>query len=115
MFCPLHITTHPNTTHIHKQDLLRFNRFFMDKEEESVIKLQALSDRITAARGQQLETQELKAALVDFHGASETEERETEGAEHRHQHKHTQCSSSRTQQQTPSSSSRHQHTHTHTV
>lgn len=45
----------------------------MDKEEEAVIKLQALADRIaTTAQGQQQqqqqETQDLKAALVDFHG-----------------------------------------------
>jgi hypothetical protein len=52
------------------QDLCGFNRFFMDKEEDAVIKLQALADRIQAAQGDSSseEMQELKAALVDFHG-----------------------------------------------
>jgi hypothetical protein len=49
------------------QDLLRFNRFFIDKEEDSVIKLQALSDRIKAASSVE-QLQALKAELVDFHG-----------------------------------------------
>eukprot|EP00879_Flechtneria_rotunda_P022352 GHRR01023583.1.p1 GENE.GHRR01023583.1~~GHRR01023583.1.p1 ORF type:complete len:199 (+),score=78.09 GHRR01023583.1:395-991(+) len=49
------------------EDLLRFNRFFIDKEEDSVIKLQALSDRIKGATGAE-ELQALKAELVDFHG-----------------------------------------------
>jgi hypothetical protein len=49
------------------EDLQRFNRFFIDKEEDSVIKLQALSDRIKAAT-QPDELQSLKAELVDFHG-----------------------------------------------
>jgi hypothetical protein len=49
------------------QDLLRFNRFFIDKEEDSVIKLQALSDRIKAASSIE-QLQALKAELVDFHG-----------------------------------------------
>jgi hypothetical protein len=49
------------------QDLLRFNRFFIDKEEDSVIKLQALSDRIKAASSAE-QLQALKAELVDFHG-----------------------------------------------
>lgn len=56
------------------QDLVGFNRFFMDKEEDAVIKLQALADRIQAAQGDtdagSQEKQELKAALVDFHGES---------------------------------------------
>lgn len=43
----------------------------MDKEEEAVITLQALADRIEGSRGQPVEAQELKAALVDFHGTSE--------------------------------------------
>lgn len=53
-----------------RQDLCGFNRFFMDKEEDAVIKLQALADRIQAAQGDSSseEMQELKAALVDFHG-----------------------------------------------
>jgi hypothetical protein len=50
------------------QDLCRFNRFFMDKEEDAVIKLQALADRIAGAQGSENDAQELKAALVDFHG-----------------------------------------------
>jgi len=49
------------------QDLLRFNQFFIDQEEDSVIKLQALSDRIMGAHAAQ-ELQALKAELVDFHG-----------------------------------------------
>jgi hypothetical protein len=50
------------------QDLLRFNRFFIDKEEDSVIKLQTLADRISAASSAE-QLQALKAELVDFHGA----------------------------------------------
>eukprot|EP00775_Hariotina_reticulata_P002343 gene2343-2650_t len=49
------------------EDLLRFNQFFIDREEDSVIKLQALSDRIMGAQSAQ-ELQALKAELVDFHG-----------------------------------------------
>lgn len=49
------------------QDLQRFNRFFIDREEDSVIKLQALSDRIKAATETE-QLQALKAELVDFHG-----------------------------------------------
>lgn len=51
------------------QDLLRFNRFFIDKEEDSVIKLQSLADRIAAASSAE-QLQALKAELVDFHGAA---------------------------------------------
>lgn len=40
----------------------------MDKEEDAVIKLQALADRIASAQGRADDTQDLKAALVDFHG-----------------------------------------------
>lgn len=49
------------------EDLLRFNRFFIDKEEDSVIKLQSLADRIAAASSAE-QLQALKAELVDFHG-----------------------------------------------
>lgn len=40
----------------------------MDKEEDSVIKLQALSDRLAACTGGD-ELEALKTELVDFHGA----------------------------------------------
>eukprot|EP00882_Tetradesmus_deserticola_P008569 GHRQ01009037.1.p1 GENE.GHRQ01009037.1~~GHRQ01009037.1.p1 ORF type:complete len:179 (+),score=71.27 GHRQ01009037.1:567-1103(+) len=50
------------------EDLLRFNRFFIDKEEDSVIKLQTLSDRINAASSME-QLQALRAELVDCHGA----------------------------------------------
>lgn len=49
-------------------DLSTFNKFFMDKEEDAVIKLQALADRIAGAQQGSEAAQELKAALVDFHG-----------------------------------------------
>lgn len=58
----------PACTPVSLQDLCGFNRFFMDKEEDAVIKLQALADRIQGAQGGSEELQELKAALVDFHG-----------------------------------------------
>ena len=45
-------------------DLERINAYFMESEEDAVIKLQALQDR--AARGENADS--LRAAFVDFHG-----------------------------------------------
>ena len=56
-----------------QQDFQRINAYFMEREEESVIRLQALSDRRAAAEaaGSSLrprEAEALRTAFVDFHG-----------------------------------------------
>lgn len=56
-------------------DLSTFNKFFMDKEEDAVIKLQALADRIAGAQQGSEAAQDLKAALVDFHGEQQQQQR----------------------------------------
>lgn len=52
------------------EDLSNFNDFFIEKEEDSVIRLQSLTDELTSSRvfKDEEQMQQLKARLVDFHG-----------------------------------------------
>lgn len=54
------------------EDLTSFNTFFIEREEDAVIKLQALTDSVQAVgrAADAAQVQALKAALVDFHGES---------------------------------------------
>lgn len=49
------------------QDVNRINEFFIDREEEAVIKLKALEDKINEAADPS-EFRTLSSALIDFHG-----------------------------------------------
>ncbi|GAB4814737.1 hypothetical protein N2152v2_001783 [Parachlorella kessleri] len=49
------------------EDVSRINEFFIEREEEAVIRLKALEDRVADAAGPQ-ELSALGIALVDFHG-----------------------------------------------
>ncbi|GFH26284.1 SPX domain-containing protein, partial [Haematococcus lacustris] len=49
------------------EDLTRFNQFFIDREEESVIQMQRLAEQLAAATTQE-QVAPLKSALVEFHG-----------------------------------------------
>uniref|UniRef100_A0A7S0V5U9 SPX domain-containing protein n=1 Tax=Polytomella parva TaxID=51329 RepID=A0A7S0V5U9_9CHLO len=54
------------------EDLQRFNSFFIEKEEDAVIRLQTLSDEVMASTnlesGNADDLHSLKARLIDFHG-----------------------------------------------
>lgn len=50
------------------EDLERFNSFFIDKEEEAVIKLQDIADQLNQRDASQEDLSRIKARLVDFHG-----------------------------------------------
>ncbi|KAF5841857.1 hypothetical protein DUNSADRAFT_10563 [Dunaliella salina] len=50
------------------EDLGKFNRFFMEQEEEAVIQLQALTDELASQQGGATSIQ-LKERLVQFHGS----------------------------------------------
>ncbi len=50
------------------QDLSKFNQFFMEREEDAVIQLQALQDGLAAAATPAAQAQ-ARARLVDFHGS----------------------------------------------
>lgn len=54
-------------TALHTQDVSRINSWFIEREEEAVIRVKALEDRMAAARtGKELAA--LGSALTDFHG-----------------------------------------------
>jgi len=50
------------------EDLERFNSFFMEKEEEEVIKIQALADRLESATSTE-ELSDVTQGLINLHGA----------------------------------------------
>ena len=50
------------------EDLQRFNSYFIDKEEEAVIKLQDISDQLNQRDASKEELGRIKSRLVDFHG-----------------------------------------------
>ena len=56
----------------------RINDFFIEREEEAVIRLKALEDRVAEAAGPQ-ELSALGIALVDFHGEMVSEALEATG------------------------------------
>lgn len=49
------------------EDLAKLNDFFIEKEEESVIRLQLLTERLDAATFRE-EREDIRKAFVDFHG-----------------------------------------------
>ncbi|GAX75635.1 hypothetical protein CEUSTIGMA_g3079.t1 [Chlamydomonas eustigma] len=50
------------------EDLARFNNFFIDKEEDAVIKLQDMSDQLMSQQATREHLLQIKQRLVDFHG-----------------------------------------------
>jgi hypothetical protein len=52
------------------EDLNRFNNFFIDKEENAVIKLQDMSDQLLNQQATREDLLRIKQRLVDFHGES---------------------------------------------
>jgi len=50
------------------EDLNRFNNFFIDKEENAVIKLQDMSDQLLNQQATREDLLRIKQRLVDFHG-----------------------------------------------
>ncbi len=51
-----------------RQDLAKFNAFFIDAEEDAIIQLSFLQEQLVAAKRPR-ETAAAKAAFVHFHGA----------------------------------------------
>lgn len=51
-----------------RQDLAKFNAFFIDAEEDAIIQLSFLQEQLVAAKSLR-ETAAAKAAFVHFHGA----------------------------------------------
>ncbi|KAG5030964.1 hypothetical protein JHK85_014946 [Glycine max] len=49
-------------------EIEKFNAFFVDKEEEYIIKWKELQDRVARAIGSNLELMSLGRGIVDFHG-----------------------------------------------
>ena len=49
------------------EDVNRFNSFFMEKEEDAVIKLQSIEEQLQAATDTE-QLNEIRSRLVNFHG-----------------------------------------------
>ncbi|PIN21601.1 Protein involved in vacuolar polyphosphate accumulation, contains SPX domain [Handroanthus impetiginosus] len=49
-------------------EIRKFNKFFMDKEEDYIIRLKALKDYIAEARDSEEELMKVGRKMVDFHG-----------------------------------------------
>ena len=50
------------------QDLDHFNDFFIEKEEECIIRTQALTEQLPKAEGDRNFSSRLRSAFVDLHG-----------------------------------------------
>lgn len=51
-----------------QQDLQHFNDFFIDKEEECIIRTQALEEQLAKLQPDANVSKELRSAFVDLHG-----------------------------------------------
>lgn len=63
------IHTSLTSTSVACQDLDKFNDFFIDKEEDFIIRIQALDDRLECESGQDAKKLgHLRKAYADLHG-----------------------------------------------
>ncbi|GFP94739.1 spx domain-containing protein 1 [Phtheirospermum japonicum] len=51
-----------------EDELDKFNAFFLEKEEEYIIRLKELQDRVRRAKDEKVEMIKIRKEIVDFHG-----------------------------------------------